>query len=164
MKFFSIVFFLCFVITSCAGRSSEESFVTMEIRGGGAAEAIVQNVIEKLALDYPPGHTAIQLIFPPKLDAFSRKFEALLRTKGFTISPNAPLCLAWRLDSIPESLLSGKDSEALLDDKKGENPKEKHNWYFRLTVANTKTFSTRILTRMYDKTGAPLAGFAEGRG
>ena len=167
------------LLSGCAGRLTGESYVSPLLPDKMAVERIAADAVEKLASLYPPGHTAIDLTRPQvkdrqgniqpqtPVDAFSLALEDGLRQRGFAISPEATLRLAWTLDRLPRVKEEGADP--LLNKAQGEaasrqsaeTKSEEMDWWLRLKLADIDSFQVFSLTRMYDENGIPLAGFAE---
>ena len=185
--------FLCLLLTlsaavgGCAGGLTGESYVSPVLPEKTAVERMAADAVKKLASIYPPGHTAIELVRPQvkdsqgntlpqrPMDAFSLALEDGLRKRGFSISPDATLRLAWTLDRLPRTKEEVADpllDKAKEEDQSGqtasrtaslvkETKAEEMNWWLRLKLADIDRFEVFSLTRMYDGNGLPVAGFAE---
>lgn len=181
--FLFLLLILSAAASGCAGRLTGESYVSPVLPDTMAVERMAADAVEKLASIYPPGHTAIDLTRPQlkdrqgniwpqtPVDAFSLALEDGLRKRGFSISPEATLRLAWTLDRLPkweektaDPLLNKAQGEAAsrqTASQKAETKSEEMDWWLRLKLADTDRFQVFSLTRMYDENGIPLAGFAE---
>ena len=175
------------LLVGCAGRLTGESYVSPLLPDKMAVERMAADAVEKLASLYPPGHTAIDLTRPQvkdrqgniwpqtPVDAFSLALEDGLRQRGFAISREATLRLAWTLDRLPkwpdeaaDPLLEKRERQREREGKSGQTDNEakamkpeEMDWWLRLKLADIDLFQVFSLTRMYDGKGVPMAGFAE---
>lgn len=148
------------MLIGCAGPTGD-SYVRNPPPVRMTVSAIAEDAVEKLATLYPPGHTHVKLVYPMDNqgqfidDIFSTALENRLRLSGFTITPDASLCLAWRLDILPQNI----------ENRPARNSTEPEDansdWYLRLNLADTAKSEVRTLTRVYSSDGVPIAGFAE---
>lgn len=127
--------------SGCAGRGPVGSYCG-PLPEGNAVSAIAADAVDSLSSLYPPGHTSIHLVPAKDVDnGFAQAFENGLRTKGFTLVPDAKadtLAIAYTLDAIFD---------------KGE----KSAWYLQLRISDTKEHGKSI-ARAYTASGQPEAG------
>ena len=146
-------------LSGCAGRLAGDSYVRNPLPEAVMVTAITEDAAGKLAAIYPPGLTRIEVIYPAddkgrrREDAFSITLEDGLRRRGFTVTPSASLRLSWTLDAVPDTV---PETNAAA----GQGPEAMVWWYLRLKLADSDSFQTRTLTRMYGANGEPAAGFA----
>jgi len=82
-----------------AGRGGLKSY-TAESFPATSVPAVVEDVVERLYVSYPPGRTAL---FLTGSDAFAQALENALRRRGYTVSPEAyagALSLTWTLNRL----------------------------------------------------------------
>ena len=127
--------------SGCAGRGPVGSYCG-PLPEGNAVSAIAADAVDSLSSLYPPGHTSIHLVPAKDVDnGFAQAFENGLRTKGFTLVPDAradALAIAYTLDAIFE-----KD--------------EKSAWYLQLRISDSEEHGKSI-ARAYTASGQPEAG------
>ena len=117
-----------------------------------AAERIALDAASRLALLYPPGHTALYLHRPEpvkpgaKPALFDAAFENNLRAKGFRI--------------VPEASSAGPQVSWTVDALGSVEPTTATSWYLRLSVADRD--GLRLCSRVYDEQGQAQGGFADG--
>ena len=182
--FLLMILSFCVIVSGCAGGYlAGESYVGPVLPEETAAvNAMAADVVRKLVSMYPPGHTAIELVRPQikdgqgnampqkAMDAFTLALEDGLRKSGFSISPDAPLRLAWTLDRLAQE---GEASQQMARQMARQTARQtagqtagqgkggsEMDWWLRLKLADADKFEVWTLTRMYDGSGAPLAGFA----
>ena len=148
--FLSLALLLC-CLTGCAPmRGSGKSYSAALPEA--AAERIALDAAARLALLYPPGHTALYLHRPEpekpgaKPALFDRLFENHLRAKGFRI--------------VPEAAQAGPQVSWTVDSLGSVEPTTAASWYLRLSVADKD--GLRFFSRVYDEQGQAQGGFAEG--
>ena len=107
-----------------------------------ASEDIAADAVDLLSNLYPPGHTAVHLVPAKNVEnTLVQDFEGGLRTKGFTLAPDAradAVAVAYTLDVLSE---------------KGEE----RAWYLQLRIFDSKTGGISI-ARAYTPSGQPEAG------
>ena len=126
---------LVLLASGCAGREPVGSYCGPLPEGNADA-------VDCLSSLYPPGHTSVHLV-PTKNGGnnFAQAFENGLRTKGFTLIPDAQtdtLAIAYTLDAIFE---------------KGE----KSSWYLHLRILDSED-NGKSIARAYTASGQPEAG------
>ena len=151
LLFPSLALLLCF-LSGCG--------LTMRYSGQSYSAALPEAAAERIALDaaarmallYPPGHTALYLHRPEpgkpgaKPALFDGFFENNLRAKGFRIVPEASSAgprVSWTVDALGSV-----------------EPTTATNWYLRLSVADKD--GLRLCSRVYDEQGQAQGGFADG--
>ncbi len=147
-----------FSFSSCTmpthtGQMGRASYVGELPQDALATERIADDCLSILMKDYPPGHTALSVVLPlpgQQKDNFSSYFEKSLREKGFQISSTAPIKVGWLLDALQSSSAQPLDGAVSSDSAR--------NWYITFWIENAG--SKRILNRVYDSAGNPVAGFA----
>ena len=91
--------------SGCAGRGPVGSYCG-PLPEGNAVSAIAADAVDCLSTLYPPGHTSVHLVPAKDVDnGFAQAFENGLRTKGFTLVPDArpdALAIAYTLDAMDE--------------------------------------------------------------
>ena len=106
---------------------------------GNAVSAIAVDAVDCLSTLYPPGHTSVHLVPAKNVDnGFVQAFENGLRTKGFTLIPDArpdALAIAYTLDAMDE----------------------KSAWYLQLRISDTAE-QGKSIARAYTASGQPEAG------
>ena len=132
---------LVLLASGCAGREPMGSYCG-PLPEGNAVAAIAADAVDCLSSLYPPGHTSVHLV-PAKDEGnkFAQAFENGLRTKGFTLIPDAQtdtLAIAYTLDAIFE---------------KGE----KSSWYLHLRILDSED-NGKSIARAYTASGQPEAG------
>ena len=127
--------------SGCAGRGAVGSYCG-PLPEGKTVAAIAADAVDLLSNLYPPGHTAVHLVPAKNVEnTFVQDFEGGLRTKGFTLAPDAradAVAVAYTLDALSE---------------KGEE----RAWYLQLRLFDRKTGGTSI-ARAYTASGQPEAG------
>ena len=124
--------------SGCAGRGPVGSYCG-PLPEGNAVSAIAADAVDCLSALYPPGHTSVHLV--PAKDVgnnFVQAFENGLRTKGFTLVPDArpdAVAIAYTLDAMDE----------------------KSAWYLQLRISDSEG-SGKAIARAYTATGQPEAG------
>lgn len=124
--------------SGCAGRGPVGSYCG-PLPEGNAVAAIAADAVDCLSTLYPPGHTSVHLV--PAKDVgnnFVQAFENDLRTKGFTLIPDArpdALAIAYTLDAMDE----------------------KSAWYLQLRISDTAE-QGKSIARAYTASGQPEAG------
>ena len=130
--------FMMLLASGCAGRGPVGSYCG-PLPEGSAVGAIVADAVDFLSSLYPPGHTSVHLV--PAKDVgndFAHAFENGLRTKGFTLIPDAQpdaLAIAYTLDALDE----------------------KSAWYLHLRISDSEDCGKSI-ARAYTASGQPEAG------
>lgn len=124
--------------SGCAGRGPVGSYCG-PLPEGNAVAAIAADAVDSLSALYPPGHTSVHLV-PAKGvgNGFAQAFENRLRTKGFTLIPDAradAVAIAYTLDAM-----DGKSA-----------------WYLQLRISDTED-SGKSIARAYTASGQPEAG------
>ena len=149
--FSSLALMLC-VLSGCGLASRHVGRSYSGPLPDAAAERIALDAAQRLALLYPPGHTALYLHRPEpekpgaKPALFDAAFENNLRAKGFRIVPEASSAgpqVAWTVDALGSV-----------------EPTTATSWYLRLSVADRE--GLRLFSRVYDEQGQAQGGFAEG--
>lgn len=124
--------------SGCAGRGPVGSYCG-PLPEKSAIAAIAADAVDCLSNLYPPGHTSVHLVPAKDVDnGFVQAFENGLRTKGFTLVPDAradALTIAYTLDAMDE----------------------KSAWYLQLRVLDTEE-SGKSIARAYTASGQPEAG------
>lgn len=124
--------------SGCAGRGPVGSYCG-PLPEVGAVSAIAADAVDCLATLYPPGHTSVHLVPAKDVDnGFAQAFENGLRTKGFTLIPDAradALVIAYTLDAMDE----------------------KSAWYLQLRISDTEE-QGKSIARAYTASGQPEAG------
>ena len=124
--------------SGCAGRGPVGSYCG-PLPEGSAVAAIAADAVDSLSAIYPPGHTAVHLVPAKNVDnGFGQAFESGLRTKGFTLIPDArpdALAIAYTLDAMDE----------------------KSAWYLQLRISDTAE-QGKSIARAYTASGQPEAG------
>lgn len=124
--------------SGCAGRGPVGSYCG-PLPEVGAVSAIAADAVDYLSSLYPPGHSSIHLVPAKEVDnGFAHAFENGLRTKGFTLVPDArtdALAIAYTLDAMDE----------------------KSAWYLQLRISDTEEHGKSI-ARAYTASGQPEAG------
>ena len=129
---------LVLLASGCAGRGPVGSYCG-PLPEGNAVSAIAADAVDCLSTLYPPGHTSVHLV--PAKDVgnnFVQAFENGLRTKGFTLIPDArpdALAIAYTLDAMDE----------------------KSAWYLQLRISDTAE-QGKSIARAYTASGQPEAG------
>ena len=127
--------------SGCAGRGAVGSYCG-PLPEGKTVAAIAADAVDLLSNLYPPGHTAVHLVPAKNVEnTFVQDFEGGLRTKGFTLAPDAradAVAVAYTLDALSE---------------KGEE----RAWYLQLHIFDSKTDGISI-ARAYTPSGQPEAG------
>ena len=124
--------------SGCAGRGPVGSYCG-PLPEESAVTAIAADAVDCLSTLYPPGHTSVHLV--PAKDVgnnFVQAFENGLRTKGFTLIPDArpdALAIAYTLDAMDE----------------------KSAWYLQLRISDTAE-QGKSIARAYTASGQPEAG------
>lgn len=132
---------LILLASACAGRGPVGSYCG-PLPEGNAVAVIAADAVDCLSTLYPPGHTSVHLV--PTKDVgngFAQAFENGLRTKGFTLIPDArpdAVAIAYTLDAIFE---------------KGE----KSAWYLQLRISDAGE-QGKSIARAYTASGQPEAG------
>ena len=124
--------------SGCAGRGPVGSYCG-PLPEDSAVTAIAADAVDCLSTLYPPGHTSVHLV-PAKdvVNNFVQAFENGLRTKGFTLIPDArpdALVIAYTLDAMDE----------------------KSAWYLQLRISDTAE-QGKSIARAYTASGQPEAG------
>lgn len=129
---------LVVLASGCAGRGPVGSYCG-PLPEGNAVAAIAADAVDSLSVLYPPGHTSVHLVPAKDVDnGFVQAFENGLRTKGFTLIPDArpdALAIAYTLDAMDE----------------------KSAWYLQLRIADSKD-NGKSIARAYTASGQPEAG------
>ncbi|MDR2054475.1 MAG: hypothetical protein LBQ10_01185 [Desulfovibrio sp.] len=124
--------------SGCAGRGPVGSYCG-PLPEDNAVAAIAADAVDSLASLYPPGHTSVHLVPAKDVDnGFAQAFENRLRTKGFTLVPDArpdALAIAYTLDAMDE----------------------KSAWYLQLRISDNEN-SGKSIARAYTASGQPEAG------
>lgn len=124
--------------SGCAGRGPIGSYCG-PLPEGNAVAAIAADAVDYLESIYPPGHTSVHLVPAKDVDnGFAQAFENRLRTKGFTLVPDArpdALAIAYTLDVMDE----------------------KSAWYLQLRISDNED-SGKSIARAYTANGQPEAG------
>lgn len=124
--------------SGCAGRGPVGSYCG-PLPEGNAVAAIAADAVDSLSALYPPGHTSVHLVPAKNVDnGFVQAFENGLRTKGFTLIPDAradALAIAYTLDAMDE----------------------KSAWYLQLRISDTAE-QGKSIARAYTASGQPEAG------
>jgi len=124
--------------SGCAGRGPVGSYCG-PLPEGNAVAAIAADAVDSLSALYPPGHTSVHLVPAKDVDnGFAQTFENGLRTKGFTLVPDAradALAIAYTLDAMDE----------------------KSAWYLQLRISNAGE-QGKSIARAYTASGQPEAG------
>ena len=124
--------------SGCAGRGPVGSYCG-PLPEGNAVAAIAADAVDSLSALYPPGHTSVHLVPAKDVDnGFVQAFENGLRTKGFTLIPDArpdALAIAYTLDAMDE----------------------KSAWYLQLRISDTAE-QGKSIARAYTASGQPEAG------
>lgn len=124
--------------SGCAGRGPVGSYCG-PLPEGNAVVAIAADAVDSLSALYPPGHTSVHLVPAKDVDnGFAQTFENGLRTKGFTLVPDAradALAIAYTLDAMDE----------------------KSAWYLQLRISNAGE-QGKSIARAYTASGQPEAG------
>ena len=132
---------LVVLASGCAGRGAVGSYCG-PLPEGKPVAAIAADAVDLLSNLYPPGHTAVHLVPAKNVEnTFVQDFEGGLRTKGFTLAPDAradAVAVAYTLDVLSE---------------KGEE----RTWYLQLRIFDSKTGGISI-ARAYTPSGQPEAG------
>ena len=130
--------FMVLLASGCAGRGPVGSYCG-PLPESNAVVAIAADAVDCLSTLYPPGHTAVHLVPAKDVDnGFVQAFENGLRTKGFTLVPDARsdvLAIAYTLDAMDE----------------------KSAWYLHLRISDTEE-SGKSIARAYTASGQPEAG------
>ncbi len=139
MRTFIFPLLLMMLLASgCAGRGPVGSYCG-PLPEGNAVAAIAADAVDCLSTLYPPGHTSVHLVPAKDVDnGFVQAFENGLRTKGFTLIPDAradALAIAYTLDAMDE----------------------KSAWYLQLRISDTEE-SGKSIARAYTISGQPEAG------
>ena len=124
--------------SGCAGRGPVGSYCG-PLPEESAVAAIAADAVESLSSLYPPGHTSIHLVPAKEVDnGFAQAFENGLRTRGFTLIPDATadaLAIAYTLDAMDE----------------------KSAWYLQLRISDNGE-QGKSIARAYTASGQPEAG------
>ena len=124
--------------SGCAGRGPVGSYCG-PLPEESAVTAIAADAVDSLSALYPPGHTAVHLVPAKDVDnGFAQAFENGLRTRGFTLVPDArpdALAIAYTLDAMDE----------------------KSAWYLQLRISDTGE-QGKSIARAYTASGQPEAG------
>ena len=124
--------------SGCAGRGPVGSYCG-PLPEGNAVAAIAVDAVDCLSSLYPPGHTAVHLVPAKDVDnGFAQAFENGLRTRGFTLVPDArpdALAIAYTLDAMDE----------------------KSAWYLQLRISDNED-GGKSIARAYTASGQPEAG------
>lgn len=139
MRSFIFPFLLMVLLASgCAGRGPVGSYCG-PLPEGNAVAAIATDAVGCLSTLYPPGHTSVHLVPAKNVDnGFAQAFENGLRTKGFTLVPDAradALAIAYTLDAMDE----------------------KSAWYLQLRISDAGE-QGKSIARAYTSSGQPEAG------
>ncbi len=136
---------LVLLASGCAGRGPVGSYCG-PLPEGNAVSAIAADAVDCLSTLYPPGHTAVHLVPAKNMDnGFVQAFENGLRTKGFTLVPDA------RPDTKQGALAIAYTLDALFE--KGE----KSAWYLQLRISDSEE-NGKSIARAYTASGQPEAG------
>lgn len=135
-----LLLILCLGLTACGYKGLGGSFVG-SLPDADATAAIASDAADFLASEYAPGHTTIFVPSPEKdaQNGFSTAFEAALRQRGFSVSP--------------ESGGNALTVAYTLDDLKGEDGSNGGAWYLHLRISDGQAFA-----RSYLPSGRPEAG------
>ena len=124
--------------SGCAGRGPVGSYCG-PLPEGNAVAAIAADAVDCLSSLYPPGYTAVHLVPAKDVDnGFAQAFENGLRTRGFTLVPDAradALAIAYTLDAMDE----------------------KSAWYLQLRISDAGE-QGKSVARAYTASGQPEAG------
>ena len=124
--------------SGCAGRGPVDSYCG-PLPEGNAVDSIAADAVDCLSSLYPPGYTAVHLVPAKDVDnGFAQAFENGLRTRGFTLVPDArpdALAIAYTLDAMDE----------------------KSAWYLQLRISDTGE-QGKSIARAYTASGQPEAG------
>lgn len=135
---FPLLLLMVLLASGCAGRGPVGSYCG-PLPEGNAVAAIAADAVDCLATLYPPGHTSIHLVPAKDVDnGFAQAFENGLRTRGFTLVPDArpdALAIAYTLDAMDE----------------------KSAWYLQLRISDTGE-QGKSIARAYTDSGQPEAG------
>jgi hypothetical protein len=124
--------------SGCASRGPLGSYCG-PLPKSNAVAAIAADAVDSLSVLYPPGHTSVHLVPAKDMDnGFAQAFENRLRTRGFTLVPDARadiVVIAYTLDAMDE----------------------KSAWYLQLRISDNED-SGKSIARAYTASGQPEAG------
>ena len=129
---------LILLASGCAGRGPVGSYCG-PLPEGNAVASIAADAVDYLSALYPPGHTSVHLVPAKDVDnGFAQAFENGLRTKGFTLVP----------DALPDALAIAYTLDAM---------DEKSAWYLQLRISDAGE-QGKSVARAYTASGQPEAG------
>ena len=133
---------LVLLASGCAVRGPIGSYCG-PLPEGSAVSAIATDAVDYLSALYPPGHTSVHLVPAKDVDnGFAQAFENGLRTKGFTLVPDA------RVDTRQDALAIAYTLDAM---------DEKSAWYLQLRISDAGE-QGKSVARAYTASGQPEAG------